>query len=164
MIIGDPTHSHLAQPVLDTDGFVNDSVWAWENYKAVIAAYLADPNVRTVCEIGGGRSPLFSPAELAQFDVEIFAAAFGVPASLEDLHGQVTGGRRGDDVGDLGLGRKGQHRPAQKDEQGNGRSGQAKDRGLARQSGVTGFLLRLESGGVALVRRQGAVATAGRDR
>lgn len=70
MIIADADSSHLSRPVVETDGFENDSAWAWRNYKAVIAAYLADPRVRHVCEIGGGRSPLFEAEELRQFNVE----------------------------------------------------------------------------------------------
>ena len=70
MLIGDAASLDTASAVVDSEDFINDSEWAWKNYKSVIATYLADPAVRHVCEIGGGRSPLFTPEELAQFDVE----------------------------------------------------------------------------------------------
>jgi SAM-dependent methyltransferase len=70
MLIGDDDSCDLAAPVVADDSFVNDSEWAWRHYKPVIASFISQPGVRRVCEIGGGRNPLFSPDELRELGVE----------------------------------------------------------------------------------------------
>lgn len=46
------------------------SEWAWRHYKDVLVDLLRMRDARCLMEIGGGRFPLFNPAEIAPFDVE----------------------------------------------------------------------------------------------
>lgn len=46
------------------------SAWAWGHYKDVLVDLLRIRDAKRVMEIGGGRFPLFQPAEIAPFDVE----------------------------------------------------------------------------------------------
>ena len=46
------------------------SEWAWGHYKDVLADLLRIRDAKRIMEIGGGRFPLFDPAEIEPFDVE----------------------------------------------------------------------------------------------
>ena len=47
-----------------------DFAEAFESYKAVCAALIRDNGRRSLCEIGGGRGPLFSAEEIAELGVD----------------------------------------------------------------------------------------------
>lgn len=51
--------------------------WAWDNYKPLVASLGRELGLRRLCEIGGGRNPLFSPAEIA---------AFGATLTINDIN------------------------------------------------------------------------------
>ena len=46
------------------------SDWAWENFKQVIVDTISERKLERVAEIGGGRSPLLSQADVRALDIE----------------------------------------------------------------------------------------------
>jgi SAM-dependent methyltransferase len=52
-------------------GVEHSDVWGWDNYTRVIRHLAATYGARRLLEIGGGRSPHFAPAELADMGVEL---------------------------------------------------------------------------------------------
>ncbi|MGO4677072.1 class I SAM-dependent methyltransferase [Bosea sp. 2YAB26] len=47
------------------------SRWAWKNYERTILALTRQFGLRRICEIGGGRDPLFSAAEAASHGLDL---------------------------------------------------------------------------------------------
>jgi SAM-dependent methyltransferase len=47
------------------------SQWAWDNYEATILALVRQFGLRRVCEIGGGRDPLFSAGQAARHGIDL---------------------------------------------------------------------------------------------
>jgi len=45
--------------------------WAWDNYRTTILALSQGLGLHHLCEIGGGRDPLFSPDEVKQLGLEL---------------------------------------------------------------------------------------------
>ena len=56
---------------LDGLGLVNDWRWAWDNYRPAVLALARELGLTRLCEIGGGRNPLFTPAEAAHLGLRI---------------------------------------------------------------------------------------------
>src|SRR5919109_994555 len=52
-------------------GVEHSDAWGWDNYTRVIRHLAATYGARRLLEIGGGRSPHFAPAELADMGVEL---------------------------------------------------------------------------------------------
>lgn len=65
----EPTGAGGARPrlldVLADLGHSDDWVWAWETYKGLITALGTEMGLTRHLEVGGGRHPLFTPAEAA---------------------------------------------------------------------------------------------------
>ncbi len=55
----------------DRLGYSPDWHWSWANYKAMILAMAQEYGLRDHLEIGGGRDPLFTTAELAEHDFHV---------------------------------------------------------------------------------------------
>ncbi|MBN9442756.1 methyltransferase domain-containing protein [Bosea sp. (in: a-proteobacteria)] len=72
---GETATSAQAEPSLSRvfAGLAPDwhSDWAWENYEATILALARHYGLRSVCEIGGGRDPLFTAAQAAQRGIDL---------------------------------------------------------------------------------------------
>jgi len=47
------------------------SRWAWDHYEATILALAHQFRLKRVCEIGGGRDPLFSPEEARRYGLDL---------------------------------------------------------------------------------------------
>lgn len=47
------------------------SSWAWDHYESTILALARQYGLRSVCEIGGGRDPLFTAAEAAERGIDL---------------------------------------------------------------------------------------------
>lgn len=62
--------------VLDALGRSTDWVWAWETYKELITALGNEMGLTRQLEVGGGRHPLFTPAE---------ASAHGFAVTINDI-------------------------------------------------------------------------------
>ena len=52
-------------------GVENQHRWAWDNYKRVVEELCRQLDAKQIVEIGGGRDPLFTPAEIARLGVEM---------------------------------------------------------------------------------------------
>lgn len=52
-------------------GIVNHESWAWDNYKRVVRDLCVSLKRRRIVEIGGGRDPLFSSAEIKSLGVDM---------------------------------------------------------------------------------------------
>ncbi|MEH3145070.1 MAG: methyltransferase domain-containing protein [Methylobacterium frigidaeris] len=52
-------------------GYTPDWTWSWDNYKRMILALTRDYDLRHHLEIGGGRDPVFTPAELAGHGIKV---------------------------------------------------------------------------------------------
>ena len=52
-------------------GVENHSDWAWDNYKRVVHDLCVALKAHRILEVGGGRDPLFTPAEIAELGVEM---------------------------------------------------------------------------------------------
>jgi SAM-dependent methyltransferase len=57
--------------VFEQLGVQHSDVWGWDNYVRVIRQLAAKYGARRLMEIGGGRSPLFAPDELADMGAEL---------------------------------------------------------------------------------------------
>ncbi|WP_232628600.1 class I SAM-dependent methyltransferase [Methylobacterium sp. Leaf118] len=57
--------------IADDLGYSPDWNWSWENYKPMILALAREHGLRQHLEIGGGRDPVFSPAELAEHRIAV---------------------------------------------------------------------------------------------
>ena len=76
-----PPSARLASPVIDSTGALSDivrdwqpdtdHVWAWEHYRPSLLDLSRRLGLRRLCEIGGGRDPLFTPDELAPLAAEL---------------------------------------------------------------------------------------------
>ena len=55
----------------DALGVENHQRWAWTNYERVVRELCVALAAKRIVEIGGGRGPLFSPAEIKQLGVEM---------------------------------------------------------------------------------------------
>jgi SAM-dependent methyltransferase len=70
----------VAEPSLraafDRIGYVPETPWAWDGYKASIIALSQEYGLKRHLEIGGGRDPLFTPEE---------AAAHGLDMTINDI-------------------------------------------------------------------------------
>src|SRR5262245_30499294 len=51
-------------------GYVADCRWAWDNYANVVVSLSRRIRLRRLCEIGGGRNPLLTPAEVTALEVD----------------------------------------------------------------------------------------------
>lgn len=60
----DTTDSIGLRALLDEVGYQPDFRWAWENYAPVVKALSQRLGLKRLCEIGGGRNPLLSLAEV----------------------------------------------------------------------------------------------------
>jgi SAM-dependent methyltransferase len=47
------------------------SQWAWDNYERLVVDLANRFGLREVCEIGGGRDPIFSPAEAERSNIDL---------------------------------------------------------------------------------------------
>lgn len=52
-------------------GYSPDWNWSWENYKPMLLALAESYGLRDHLEIGGGRDPVFSEADLARHDIRV---------------------------------------------------------------------------------------------
>ena len=57
-------------------GYSSDWNWSWDNYKSLIVRLSQEYDLRRHFEVGGGRDPLFTPAE---------ARALGLSVTLNDI-------------------------------------------------------------------------------
>jgi SAM-dependent methyltransferase len=62
---------HILAHALASLGIENHSQWAWDNYKQVVHDLCMSLAATRIVEIGGGRDPLFSRAELAELGVDM---------------------------------------------------------------------------------------------
>lgn len=71
--------------------------WAWENYEPTILALARHFGLRRVCEIGGGRDPLFTAPEAERHGIDLIvndidAAELALtPAGLRTAHFDIAG-------------------------------------------------------------------------
>lgn len=61
----------LLAKTLASLGVETNQRWAWDNYKRVVEELCRQLEAKRIVEIGGGRDPLFTPAEIARLGVEM---------------------------------------------------------------------------------------------
>jgi len=61
----------LLAKTLASLGIENRHRWAWDNYKRVVEELCRQLHAKRIVEIGGGRDPLFTPAEIERLGVEM---------------------------------------------------------------------------------------------
>jgi len=66
-----PDDGQVLAKALATLGIENHESWAWTNYERVVRELCVALAAKRIVEIGGGRGPLFSPAEIKQLGVEM---------------------------------------------------------------------------------------------
>jgi SAM-dependent methyltransferase len=97
-----PTSHSLANAFASLD-IENDHQWAWHNYKPVIRGLAKQFAAKRLIEIGGGRDPLFDPAEIADLGVdmtisdiapgELAVLPQGYSTACFDVAGDISGVR-----------------------------------------------------------------------
>src|SRR3954462_13872959 len=81
------------------------SQWAWDHYADTITALSRRFGLRRLCEIGAGRDPLFTRAQLDALDVELPSTTFRQPNSPAPRRASRQGNRanrlRCDEAGEV---------------------------------------------------------------
>jgi SAM-dependent methyltransferase len=74
----------LKDVLVDDVGYTPYEDWAWEGYRLSILAFAKEYGLTRLMEIGGGRRPLFTPEECAEFGFETTINDIS-PVELENM-------------------------------------------------------------------------------